>query len=89
MSKNIKYTDEFKKDAISQVINRGYSVSEVSSRLGMSAKTLYRWVKEHKKPKPQVFHETKLSKENRAMAIWTKVQCALILIFPFEKSVIN
>ncbi len=25
MAKNIKYTDEFKKDAISQVINRGYS----------------------------------------------------------------
>jgi len=67
MVKNVKYTNEFKKDAISQVINRGYTVPEVSSRLGMSAKTLYRWVKEHKKPKPQVFHETKLSKENRAL----------------------
>ncbi len=67
MAKNIKYTDEFKKDAISQVINRGYSVPEVSSRLGMSTKTLYGWVREHKKPKRQVFNETTLSKENRAL----------------------
>jgi len=67
MAKNIKYTDEFKKDAISQVINQGYSVPEVSSRLGISEKTLYRWVNEHRKPEPQIFHETKLSKENRAL----------------------
>ncbi len=44
MVNGIKYTDEFKKDAISQVVTRGYSVPEVSERLGMSKKTLYGWV---------------------------------------------
>ncbi len=64
----IKYTDEFKKDAISQVVNRGYTVLEVSERLGMSKKTLYGWVREHKKPQDQIFNETtKLSKENRTL----------------------
>ncbi len=45
MVNGIKYTGEFKKDAISQVINRGYSMPEVSERLGMSKKTLYGWVR--------------------------------------------
>tara|TARA_R110000868_G_scaffold347723_1_gene608688 strand:- start:7794 stop:7922 length:129 start_codon:yes stop_codon:yes gene_type:complete len=42
MAKYTKYTGEFKIGATSQVINRGYSIAEVSSRLGMSGKTLYR-----------------------------------------------
>ncbi len=41
---NRKYTDEFKEEAIKQVTERGYSVQEVSKRLGVSAKSLYTWV---------------------------------------------
>ena len=33
MAKNIKYTKEFKHDAISQVTNRGYSVSGKCNQL--------------------------------------------------------
>ncbi len=34
MRKGIRFTDEFKQDAVSQVIERGYAVSEVAERLG-------------------------------------------------------
>ena len=39
-----RYTPEFKDEAVRQVIERGYSVTEVSDRLGVSAHSLYKWV---------------------------------------------
>ena len=43
MNKGIRFTDEFKRDAVAQVVERGYSVSEVAERLGISTKWLYTW----------------------------------------------
>lgn len=43
MNKGIRFTDEFKQDAVAQVVERGYSVSEVADRLGISTKSLYSW----------------------------------------------
>ena len=40
MSRN-GFTDEFKRDAVAQVVDRGYAVSEVAERLGISTKSLY------------------------------------------------
>ena len=40
-----RYTPEFKDEAVRQVVDRGYSVSEISQRLGVSAHSLYKWVK--------------------------------------------
>ena len=34
MHKGIRYTDEFKQEAVNQVVVHGYTVSEVSTRLG-------------------------------------------------------
>ncbi len=34
MSTRIRFTEEFKRDAIAQVIDHGYSVQEVAGRLG-------------------------------------------------------
>ena len=42
---NQRYTPEFKDEAVRQVLERGYSVVEVSERLGMSAHSLHKWVK--------------------------------------------
>ena len=42
---NQRYSPEFKDEAARQVIDRGYSVTEVSERLGVSAHSLYKWVK--------------------------------------------
>ena len=42
---NQRFTPEFKKEAVRQVVERGYSVAEVSARIGVSTHSLYKWVK--------------------------------------------
>ena len=44
----IRYTEEFKTEAIKQVIERGYTAVEVSKRLGISVKSLYAWLRKNK-----------------------------------------
>jgi transposase len=50
MNKGIRFTDEFKRDAVAQVVERGYAVSEVAERLGVSTKSLYTWKTQFSKP---------------------------------------
>jgi len=38
-----RYTEEFKIEAVRQVIDRGYSVAEVADRLGTTTHSLYAW----------------------------------------------
>ena len=40
-----RFTLEFKQEAIRQVVDRSYSVAEVSARPGVSSHSLYKWVK--------------------------------------------
>ncbi len=40
-----RFPAEFKEEAVRQIVERGYSVAEVSARLGVSAHSLYKWVK--------------------------------------------
>ena len=40
-----RYSPEFKEEAVRQIVDRGYSVTEISERLGVSAHSLYKWVK--------------------------------------------
>ena len=49
----IRYTEEFKRDAVAQVTDRGYSVREVADRLGISTKSLYDWKSTYHKPEPE------------------------------------
>ena len=42
---NQKFTPEFKDEAVRQVVERGYAVKEVAERVGVSAHSLYKWVK--------------------------------------------
>jgi transposase len=39
-----RYTPEFKDEAVRQVLERGYSVADISKRLGVSNHSLYKWV---------------------------------------------
>jgi transposase len=39
-------SDEFKRDAVVQITERGYPVAEVSQRLGISPHSLYAWSKQ-------------------------------------------
>jgi transposase-like protein len=41
MSKGRRYKEEFKNEAVKQITERGYSVTEVADRLGVCTKTLY------------------------------------------------
>jgi transposase len=43
MMSRASFSDEFKRDAVAQITTRGYSVAEVSKRLGVSAHSLYEW----------------------------------------------
>ena len=49
-----RFTPEFKEEAVKQVTERGYPVAEVASRLGVSAHSLYQWLKRYdsKRSKP-------------------------------------
>ena len=40
MGKGIRYSDEFKQEAVNQIVIHGYSVADVAARLGISAKSL-------------------------------------------------
>ena len=40
-----RFADEFKEEAVKQVIERRYAVGDVAKRLGISVQSLYKWVK--------------------------------------------
>lgn len=48
-----RYTEEYKQEAVKQVIERGYSVVEVAERLGTTTHSLYGWMKKYGKAKPR------------------------------------
>ena len=48
-----RYTPEFKDEAVRQVVDRDYTVPEVSERLGVSAHSLYKWIKDIKPDKTE------------------------------------
>ncbi|MBF0505512.1 MAG: transposase [Nitrospirae bacterium] len=41
---NRRFTEEFKAEAVKQVVERGYGVREACKRLGISTKSLYLWL---------------------------------------------
>ncbi len=59
------YSDEFRRDAVSQITVRGYPVREMSRRLGVSTHSLYKWVKLFGEPAPKP--GTDLDAENRRL----------------------
>jgi transposase len=42
----VNFSDEFKRDAVAQITERGCRVAEVSQRLGVSLHSLYAWKKQ-------------------------------------------
>jgi transposase len=64
MGKRPRYNDEFKQEAVNQVVVHGYPVLEVSKRLGISNKSLYDWIKKFSKPTNQRKKEEDLRAEN-------------------------
>ncbi|MBT5187890.1 MAG: transposase [Kordiimonadaceae bacterium] len=69
MSTRIRYTEEFKRDAVAQVTDRGYSVKEVAERLGVCTKSLYDWKRKFHKPPKERNQEVANSAEIRRLKI--------------------
>lgn len=46
----INFSDDFKRDAVAQITERGYPVAEVSKRVGVSAHSLYAWKRKFSPP---------------------------------------
>ncbi len=44
------FTEDFKRDAVVQITERGYPVAEVAARLGISKYSLYEWRRRYGKP---------------------------------------
>ena len=42
-----RYSEEFRIEAVRQVTDRGYKVSEVAGRLGITTKSLYEWIRRY------------------------------------------
>jgi transposase len=49
---NQRYLSEFRDESVRQILDRVYSVKEISERLGVSMHSLYKWVKAVR-PSPQ------------------------------------
>lgn len=42
-----RYAEEFKIETVKQVTERGYKVSEVANRLGVTTKSIHNWIKKY------------------------------------------
>lgn len=61
------FTDEFKINAVRQITERGYSVAEVSARLGVSTHSLYVWMKKFSKSPDTIAEADQQSSEIRRL----------------------
>ena len=50
MGKQDRFTDEFKRDAVAQVVDRGYLVRGVAERSGVSTKSIHTWQRLFSRP---------------------------------------
>ena len=55
---NARFSDEFKRDAVRQMTERGYPVAEVSQRLGVRQHSLYAWRTKFAQPTANARHDS-------------------------------
>jgi transposase len=48
-----RYTDEYKAEAVKQVVERGHAVVDVAARLGINKHSLYDWIQKSKRAAPK------------------------------------
>ena len=68
MPRGIRYTEDFKRDAVAQVTERGYTVQEVSERLGITSKSLYAWRSKFEQPKQQTTQDVEVRRLKAELA---------------------
>ena len=57
--KKTKYTTDFKSEAVKQILDKGHSAVEVSSRLGVPVGLLYSWAPKLKEPEVTPLEDVK------------------------------
>jgi transposase len=63
----VRFTDEFKLEAVKQITEQQRPVADVAKRLGVSPHSLYAWVKRYGKPAPQRQQDTSEAAELRRL----------------------
>ena len=67
---------EFREEAVRQVIERGHSVVDVASRLGVSSHSLYKWVKDAKPSKSEQRSDELLESKKEAQKLRAELRRA-------------
>ena len=62
-----RFPEEFKIEAVRQIVERGHPVPEVSARLGVSTHSLYKWMKEQQLPPGQRQEQLSQTEELRRL----------------------
>ena len=62
-----RFPEEFKIEAVRQIVERGHPVAEVSARLGVSTHSLYKWMKEQQMPPGQRQEQLSQTEELRRL----------------------
>ena len=61
------YPEEFKIEAVKQITERGHRVADVSTRVGVSQHSLYKWIKAYAVPAPERQLQTTQTEELRRL----------------------
>ena len=62
-----RYPEEFRIEAVKQILEHGHSVADVSRRLGVSSHSLYKWVRQQQIPPVQSSQQLSQSEELRRL----------------------
>ena len=62
-----RYPEEFKIEAVKQVVDRGHSVASVATRLGVTTKSLYAWISSYSNPTSERNQMNSQQQEIRAL----------------------
>jgi transposase len=71
-----RYSPEFKDEAVHQVTERGYPVQEVAARIGVSAHSLYKWVRAVKPNPDEKQNEELLESKRENLTLRAKLRRA-------------
>lgn len=62
-----RYPEEFRIEAVKQILEHGHSVADVSRRIGVSTHSLYKWIKLQQMPTAQRHAQLGQSEELRRL----------------------
>ena len=70
-----RFTPEFKEEAVRQITERGYSVAEVSGRLGVSSHSLYKWSRAIKPDNSERYAHVLLEAKSEILELGAQLKC--------------